>query len=57
MKTTTSGMDWNVMLGLTHRLKHDRNLKFYLLILTGCYFGLRAGDQNSHALTLPPGQF
>jgi integrase len=44
MKTTTSGMDWNVMLGLTHRLKKDRNLKFYLLILTGCYFGLRAGD-------------
>ncbi len=44
MKTTTSGMDWNVMLGLTHRLKHDRNMKFYLLILTGCYFGLRAGD-------------
>jgi integrase len=44
MKTTTSGMDWNVMLGLTHRLKQDKNLRFYLLILTGCYFGLRAGD-------------
>ncbi len=44
MKTTTNGMDWNVMLGLTHRLKQDGNLKFYLLILTGCYFGLRAGD-------------
>lgn len=44
MKTTTNGMDWNVMLGLTHRLKQDGNHKFYLLILTGCYFGLRAGD-------------
>lgn len=43
-KTTTSGMDWNTMLGLTHRLKQDGNLTFYLLILTGCYFGLRAGD-------------
>lgn len=37
-------MDWNTMLGLTHRLKQDRNQKFYLLILAGCYFGLRAGD-------------
>ena len=43
-KTTTSGLDWNIMLGLSHRLKQDGNLKFYLLILTGCYFGLRAGD-------------
>jgi hypothetical protein len=43
-KTTTSGMEWNTMLGLTHRLKQDGNLTFYLLILTGCYFGLRAGD-------------
>ena len=32
------------MLGLTHRLKQDGNLTFYLLILCGCYFGLRAGD-------------
>ena len=44
IRTTTNGLDWNVMLGLTHRLKQDDNLKFYLLILTGCYFGLRAGD-------------
>ena len=44
IKTTTNGLDWNVMLGLTHRLKQDGNLKFYLMILTGCYFGLRAGD-------------
>lgn len=44
LKTTTSGMDWNVMLGLVQRLKQDGNLRFYLLILTGCYFGLRVGD-------------
>ena len=44
IKTTTSGLDWNIMLGLTHRLKQDGNLKFYLLILVGSYFGLRAGD-------------
>jgi integrase len=43
-KTTTSGLEWNTMLGLTHRLKQDENLTFYLLILSGCYFGLRAGD-------------
>jgi integrase len=43
-KTTTSGLEWNTMLGLTHRLKQDGNLTFYLLILSGCYFGLRAGD-------------
>jgi integrase len=43
-KTTTSGMEWNAALGLTHRLKQDGNLTFYLLILCGCYFGLRAGD-------------
>jgi integrase len=43
-KTTTSGLDWNIMLGLTHRLKQDGNHTFYLFILCGCYFGLRAGD-------------
>jgi integrase len=43
-KTTTSGMEWNAALGLTHRLKQDGNLTFYLLILCGSYFGLRAGD-------------
>jgi hypothetical protein len=35
-KTTTSGLEWNTMLGLTHRLKQDGNLTFYLLILSGC---------------------
>ena len=42
--TTTSGMDWNTMIGLTNRLKKDGKLREYLLITTGCYFGLRAGD-------------
>jgi integrase len=48
-KTTTSGMEWNAALGLTHRLKQDGNLTFYLFILCGCYFGLRAGDLLSLA--------
>lgn len=37
-------MDWNVMLGLTQRLKQDKQYRDYLLITTGCYFGLRIGD-------------
>jgi integrase len=43
-KTTTSGMDWNSMLGLLVRLKNDGLLREYLFIAAGCYFGLRAGD-------------
>lgn len=43
-KTTTSGIEWNAMHGLLARLKHDRKHKEYLLIATGCYFGLRIGD-------------
>ncbi|MGB3948429.1 MAG: tyrosine-type recombinase/integrase [Bacteroidia bacterium] len=43
-QTTTSGMDWNVMLGLTQRLKQDRQYRDCVLITTGCYFGLRIGD-------------
>lgn len=43
-KTTTSGLDWNSMLGLLVRLKQDKNYRTYLLIATGCYFGLRIGD-------------
>ena len=43
-KTTTSGMEWNTMLGLLVRLKNDNKLREYLLIATGCYFGLRIGD-------------
>ena len=42
--TTTSGMDWNAMLGLLHRLKKDGKITEYLLIGTGCYLGLRASD-------------
>jgi integrase len=43
-KTTTNGMEWNTMLGLLVRLKNDGKLREYLLIATGCYFGLRIGD-------------
>ncbi|HVA97732.1 MAG TPA: tyrosine-type recombinase/integrase [Bacteroidia bacterium] len=43
-KTTTNGVDWNSMLGLLVRLKQDKNYRTYLLIATGCYFGLRIGD-------------
>lgn len=43
-QTTTSGLDWNNMLGLTQRLKQDELYKDYLLITLGCYFGLRISD-------------
>jgi len=43
-QTTTSGMDWNTMLGLQQRLRRDKLYKDYLLITLGCYFGLRIGD-------------
>ena len=43
-KTTTSGLEWNAMLGLLHRLKQDKRYRDYLLICLGCYFGLRAKD-------------
>jgi len=43
-KTTTSGMDWNVMTGLCHRLKEDELYRDYLLILVGSFFGLRISD-------------
>ena len=43
-QTTTSGLDWNNMLGLTQRLKQDKLYKDYLLIMLGCYFGLRISD-------------
>lgn len=42
--TTTSGMEWNTMLGLSERLKKDGLYRDYLLIIVGCYFGLRIGD-------------
>lgn len=37
-------MDWNSMLGLLVRLKQEKDFRAYLLIATGCYFGLRIGD-------------
>jgi integrase len=43
-KTTTSGLDWNTMTGLCHRLKEDKLYRDYLLILCGSYFGLRISD-------------
>ena len=43
-QTTTSGLEWNTMIGLTQRLKQDKLCRDYLLILIGSYFGLRVGD-------------
>ena len=37
-------MEWNTLMGLLVRLKNDGKLREYLLIATGCYFGLRIGD-------------
>ena len=43
-KMTTSGMEWNTMLGLTSRLLQDKLYRDYLLILVGSYVGLRISD-------------
>jgi site-specific recombinase XerD len=43
-KTTTSGLDWNVMLGLCSRLLQDGLYREYLLVMIGCHFGLRISD-------------
>jgi integrase len=43
-KTTTSGIEWNTLHGLLSRLKRDGRHSDYLLIATGCYFGLRISD-------------
>ena len=43
-QTTTSGMEWNTMIGLTDRLKRDGHHRDFLLITMGCYFGLRISD-------------
>lgn len=43
-KTTCSGMEWNTLLGLLHRLKTDKQLRDYIFIAIGSYFGLRAKD-------------
>ncbi len=41
---TTSGLDWNEMLGLVSRLKSDGHYRDCLLIACGSYLGLRASD-------------
>lgn len=43
-RTTTAALDWNVMLGLTTRLRTDQLYRDYLLILLGSFWGLRIGD-------------
>jgi len=43
-KTTCSGLEWNEMLGLTSQLKKDGQWQDYLLLIIGCYVGLRASD-------------
>ena len=43
-RTTTAALDWNVMLGLTARLRTDQLYRDYLLILLGSFWGLRIGD-------------
>lgn len=43
-QTTTSGLEWNTMIGLTDRLKRDELYRDYLLVTLGCYLGLRIGD-------------
>lgn len=41
---TTTGLDWNKMLGLLVQLKKAKRWKEYLLIGSGCYLGVRAKD-------------
>ena len=43
-KTTCSGLDWNVMLGLLSQLKKEQKYRDYLLISIGCHLGIRASD-------------
>jgi integrase len=42
--TVTSGLEWDIMLALLHKLKQDGRLRDYLFVCAGCYFGLRAKD-------------
>jgi integrase len=42
--TTTSGIDWTTMHGLTSRLLQDGLYRDYLLVYGGSYFGLRISD-------------
>ena len=43
-KTTTTGLPWNTMLGFALRLKNDGLVKDYLLIVSGCFTGMRISD-------------
>ena len=44
-QTTKAGyLEWDSMLVLLQKLERDGQLKFELLIATGCYTGLRIGD-------------
>lgn len=43
-KTTTSGLEWNTILGLISQLKKDELYQEYLLVSIGCYLGMRASD-------------
>ena len=43
-RTTTSGLDWNVMNGLAQRLLQDKLYRDYLMIFVNSYFGLRISD-------------
>lgn len=42
--TTCSGLDWDVLQSLLHKLRRDKLYKDYLLIGTGCYCGFRLKD-------------
>lgn len=43
-KNSTSGLNWNEMIGLLTRLKKDKKMREYLFVGIGCYTGLRASD-------------
>jgi integrase len=43
-KNSTSGLNWNEMIGLLTRLKKDKKIREYLFVGIGCYMGLRASD-------------
>ncbi len=43
-RTTTSGLDWNVMNGLAQRLLQDELYRDYLMIFVNCHWGLRISD-------------
>jgi integrase len=44
LKTECSGIEWGQFLGLTEKLKRNKDYKFLLLVSLGGYSGLRIGD-------------